>query len=40
MCQHLRTLDVNSRGYVFVEKLPDELLHEVIDVVFAEIESE
>lgn len=38
MCQHLRTLDVNSRGYVFVEKLPDDLLHEVIDIVFAEIE--
>ena len=38
MCQHLRTLDVNSRGYVFVEKIPDDLLREVIDVVFAEIE--
>ena len=40
MCQHLRTLDVNSRGFILVEKLPDELLHKVIDVVFAEIEFE
>lgn len=38
MCQHLRTLDVDSRGYNYVERIPDDILKKVIDVVFAEIE--
>ncbi len=40
MCQHLRTLDINSRSFSFVEKLPYDLLRKVIDTVFAEIETE
>ncbi|MBQ6252465.1 type II toxin-antitoxin system PemK/MazF family toxin [Ruminococcus sp.] len=40
MCQHIRTLDVESRGYNFIEKLPDDILQSVINVVFAEIEVE
>lgn len=38
MCQHIRTLDVESRGYSFVEQLPEDILKKVINVVFAEIE--
>lgn len=38
MCQHLRTLDVESRRYVFVEHIPDDILQEIIDIIFAEIE--
>ena len=38
MCQHIRTLDVDSRGYTFIEHLPEDLLKKVIDVTFAEIE--
>lgn len=38
MCQHIRTLDVESRGYSFVERLPEDILKKVINVVFAEIE--
>ena len=26
LCEHLRTLDLNSRPYVFVEKVPDDIL--------------
>lgn len=40
MCQHIRTLDVESRGYSFVEQLPEDILQKVINVVFAEIEYE
>jgi len=38
MCQHIRTLDVESRGYSFVERLPEDILKKVTNVVFAEIE--
>lgn len=38
LCQHIRTLDVISRGYTIVEKLPDDILQNVLNIVFAEIE--
>lgn len=38
LCQHIRTLDIESRGYKFVEKLPDDILQNVIEAVFAELE--
>lgn len=40
MCQHLRTLDIESRGYTFVERIPEDILQSVIDVIFAELEQE
>ena len=39
LCQHIRTLDINSRGYNVVEQIPNDILKKVIDVVFAEIEQ-
>ena len=39
LCEHLRTLDLNSRPYVFVEKVPDDILDKVIDIISAEIEK-
>lgn len=39
MCQHLRTLDVDSRGYTFVERIPDDILQNIIDIIFSEIEE-
>lgn len=38
LCEHIKTLDLNAREYSYVEKLPKDLLEEVIAVVFSEIE--
>ena len=39
MCQHIRTLDVESRGYTFVECIPCDILQNIIDIIFSEIEE-
>ncbi|MGN1317882.1 MAG: type II toxin-antitoxin system PemK/MazF family toxin [Lachnospirales bacterium] len=36
LCQHIRTLDINARGFVFVENLPNDILKNVIDIIKAE----
>jgi len=38
LCQHVRALDLEARGYSFVEQIPDDLLKKVVDVVYKEIE--
>lgn len=38
LCEHVKTLDLTARQYSFVEKLPKDLLKQVIDIVFSEIE--
>lgn len=38
LCEHIKALDLNARGYRVVESIPDDILSKVIDVVFAEIE--
>ena len=38
MCEHIKALDLNARPHRVVERLPEDLLRKVIDVVFAEIE--
>ena len=38
LCQHIRTLDIISRGYVFVEHLPQDILEEVLDIIYVETE--
>lgn len=38
LCEHIRTLDLLARNYIFVEKMPKDLLQKVIDITFAEIE--
>lgn len=37
LCQHIRSLDINARKYIFVEKIPDDILSTVIGTVIAEI---
>lgn len=39
LCEHIRTLDLHARKYIRVERLPDDILTTVINVVFAEIEE-
>lgn len=38
LCEHIRSLDIEARGYRVVERLPSDLLSNVIDVINAEIE--
>ncbi|MDR1702864.1 MAG: type II toxin-antitoxin system PemK/MazF family toxin [Sporomusaceae bacterium] len=39
LCEHLKTVDLKSRQYNFIEKIPDDLLAEIIAIVFSEIEK-
>ena len=38
LCEHIRTLDLQSRKSRFVEKVPDDILKLVTDIITAEIE--
>ncbi|MBR3279807.1 MAG: type II toxin-antitoxin system PemK/MazF family toxin [Lachnospiraceae bacterium] len=38
LCEHLRTLDLNARKNVFIEKVPSDILKTVTDIVSAEVE--
>ncbi|MDY6338995.1 MAG: type II toxin-antitoxin system PemK/MazF family toxin [Saccharofermentans sp.] len=38
LCEHIRTLDLSSRENKFIEKIPDDILKTVTDIVFAEVE--
>lgn len=39
LCEHIKALDISSRQYKFVEKLPSDILRNVVDVIFSEIEA-
>ena len=39
LCEHVRTLDLEARSYNFVEKMPRDILEHILNVIFAEIES-
>lgn len=39
LCEHIKALDLNSKTFQIVEKLPDDILQNVIDIVYAEIEQ-
>lgn len=38
LCEHIRALDINSRGFKTIERLPDDILRQVTDIIFAEVE--
>ncbi len=38
LCEHIKSMDIKSRQYKIVESLPNDILQNVIDVVFAEIQ--
>ena len=38
LCEHIRTLDVEARGYNVVEKVSDETLANVLSIVKAELD--
>ena len=39
LCEHVKALDLNSRTYQVIENLPRDILENVIDVVYSEIEQ-
>lgn len=39
MCEQIKALDINSRGFTVFEQLPTNLLDEVLDICFGFIES-
>jgi mRNA interferase MazF len=40
LCDQSRTVDIKARKYEFIEKIPDEILFEVIDIICGFIEGE
>lgn len=38
LCEHIKALDLNTRKYQVVEKLPEDIIKNVIDIVYSEIE--
>jgi len=38
LCEHVKSLDINSRTYKVIEEMPKDILENVINVVFSEIE--
>ena len=39
LCEHIRALDLNARPHKVIERLPQDLITKVVDVVYAEIEQ-
>lgn len=39
LCEHIKTLDLNNRTYKKIEKLPNDILDKVINIIYAEIEK-
>ena len=37
LCEHIRSLDVNSRGYKYVESVPQDVLEEVLHITGEEL---
>lgn len=38
LCEHIRTLDLEARSYIFIEKVPKDILEQVLDIIIAETE--
>lgn len=35
LCEHIRALDINKRGYKYVETVPDEFMESISDILKA-----
>ena len=40
LCEHIKALDVHNRTYDYVERIPEDILTQIINTVFAEIEEQ
>jgi Growth inhibitor len=39
LCEHIKSIDLEARSYHYVERIPQDLLDEIISTVFSEIEK-
>ena len=39
LCEHIKALDLNARKYELVERVPEDILDDVINILSAEIEK-
>jgi mRNA interferase MazF len=39
LCEHARAVDADARQYRLIERLPDDILRRVVDVVYSLIET-
>ncbi len=39
LCEHIKAIDLNTRKYQVIEKLPDDITDNVIDIIYSEIEK-
>lgn len=39
LCEHIKSIDLAARDYQLIERMPDDLLDEIISIVFSEIEN-
>lgn len=37
LCNHIKALDLNARGYKLVERMPKDLLHKIVNRIIAQI---
>ena len=40
LCEHIRSMDIQARGYTVIEELPADLLEKVLEIVQAQLEKE
>jgi len=38
LCEHIKALDIQQRQYKIIEQIPNDILQNVIEIVFSEIE--
>lgn len=38
LCEHFRSMDLSARNFVIVEKLPEDLLQEVVNILISQID--
>ncbi|MBC3899995.1 type II toxin-antitoxin system PemK/MazF family toxin [Acetobacterium malicum] len=39
LCEHIKSIDLEARSYHYVERIPQDLLEEILSTVFSEIEK-
>lgn len=40
LCEHIRALDLQSRQYQYMEDAPQDILEDVVNILFSEVEVE
>lgn len=40
LCEHIRALDLHNRQYQYLEDIPQDILEDVVNIIFSEVEIE